>query len=50
MKFLGACLLQAAACLFDAQRHPKFVIACSYPELVPSGATEYSPEDAVYYQ
>jgi exo-beta-1,3-glucanase (GH17 family) len=36
--------------LFDADRHPKFVISCSYPDLVPSGPTEYKPDDAVYYQ
>ena len=35
---------------FDVERHPKFVISCSYPKLTPSGPTEYAPTDAVYYQ
>lgn len=35
--------------LFDVERRPKFVISCSYPQLEPSGPTEYAPSDAVYY-
>jgi exo-beta-1,3-glucanase (GH17 family) len=36
--------------LFDVARHPKFVVSCSYPELAPSGPTEYSAADALYFQ
>ena len=35
--------------LFDVARHPKYVVSCSYPDLVPSGPTSYAPEDALYY-
>ena len=36
--------------LFDVDRHPKFAVSCSYPELVPSGPTEYAPTDAIFFQ
>jgi hypothetical protein len=35
--------------LFDAIRHPKYVVSCSYPDMIPSGPVEYKAEDAVYY-
>jgi exo-beta-1,3-glucanase (GH17 family) len=36
--------------LFDSERKPKFAVSCSYPELVPSGPTEYAPTDAIFFQ
>jgi exo-beta-1,3-glucanase (GH17 family) len=36
--------------LFDSERKPKFVVSCSYPELVPSGPTEYAATDAIFFQ